>query len=249
MDADELHRDPQISPKRKRMSDSGEENEYTSGHAGAGPQRLQLTPIYASTKQSAMADAGKEGGHAVGEHASERDGTILQCHDPQGKVEDDIKVRERLVNAMLVAQKTQARACGNLLLLTNKLRGWARHLTEQEDWLYREQRQLIEQQQLLSRVHLDAATGCLKRSTCDPKFPKTPDETFMLSETEQIAQFKTVISTLEQNIEALISELQIEKEARVAAEEKLRARIVISEPQTENKAQSAAEEEMSANEE
>ena len=218
----ELLQGPQTSPKRKRTSDASEKNEHTSGDVGAYTRRLVFYPNQTSAMRSTIGKSNDTGEHPLIESESEGENAILQGRLPQVKVEEDIKIREYLLKAMVAAQKSQARACGNLLVLTNKLHDWARHLDEQERWLHKERCQLIEQQQALTEKHLDVATGRVKHSINDPGPSKTPDEMFTLSNSEQVQQFKTVIEVLEGNIEVLISELQIEKEARKAAEDELR---------------------------
>lgn len=138
--------------------------------------------------------------------------------------EADTELRECLVNAMTRAQQIQARACANLVVLTDKMHDWARDLNRQEHWLCEERRQLVEQQQALSARKLDVATGTLRLLKNRAAAPGEAGGAAELADDELVEQFKTVVAVLEGNIEVLVSELQVEKEARKAAEEKLRGK-------------------------
>lgn len=154
--------------------------------------------------------------------ATSVDVPILALRGTIDMTEEDVKLRQRLIRAMTMAQENQDRGCGNLIVLTDKLHDWARDLDEQENWLRCERHRLVEQQQAVTVTHLEVATACIKDLSDKCDSPVRRGRAPKLYDSDVIQQYERVIGVLEGNIEVLIPELQIEKETREAAEEKLR---------------------------
>jgi hypothetical protein len=153
----------------------------------------------------------------------ENDREIKDAPHPYVNEAPDIDQWEFLTKTMRSALETQNRACEKLLKLTGKLHmdKWAQHLDEEERWLYKTECQHLKMDQIVARKHLNAAAGYMKRLE---KSPQSHEDKRASSVAAQVQPGKLLVDLLESNIEVLISQLQVEQQAREHAEEKLRAK-------------------------
>jgi hypothetical protein len=153
----------------------------------------------------------------------ENDREIKDALHPYVNGPTDIDLWNFLMKTMRTALETQNRACEKLLKLTGKLHidKWAQHLDEEERWLYKTECQHVKMDQTVVQKHLDVAARYMKRLE---KAPQSHEGKRASSVAAQVQPAKLLVGLLESNMEVLISELQIEKQAREHAEEKLRAK-------------------------
>ncbi|KAJ8105857.1 hypothetical protein OPT61_g9928 [Boeremia exigua] len=228
---------PQTSPKRrKRTSDAGTENKQWSAEPVMHARRLDFSPVQIPAMRDTTGVSQDKAEQVLSAGTPERpEGTTVgdtslarQKHGEKAK--EDLELQGYLLKAMTTAQQMQTRACANIDTLTDKLHGWARHLDTQERWLHQERLRLIEQQQALTKEHLDLSAACFEKLDKENKPSKKPNDASKQTGHEDVQQLKAVIEILQGNIEILVSELQIEREARNNLEEKLRVKKNAADP-------------------
>ena len=133
----------------------------------------------------------------------------------------DTEVWDCMMKVMRTALENQNRACEKLIKLTGKLHEWAPQLDSEERWLYKTECQHVKLDQAVTKKQLDAVAGYMKRLENSP-LPREGKRASSVA--AQVQPVRLLVDLLESNMEVLISELQVEKQAREYAEEMLRVK-------------------------
>lgn len=133
----------------------------------------------------------------------------------------DTEVWDCMMKAMRTALENQNRVCEKLLKLAGKIHEWAPQLDQEERWLYKTECQNVKMDQIVTQKQLDVAARYMRRLE---KSPQPHESRRASSVAAQVQPVKLLVDLLESNMEVLISELQVEKQAREYAEAKLHAK-------------------------
>lgn len=133
----------------------------------------------------------------------------------------DTEVWDCMMKAMRTALENQNRVCEKLLKLAGKIHEWAPQLDQEERWLYKTECQHVKMDQIVTQKQLDVAARYMRRLE---KSPQPHESRRASSVAAQVQPVKLLVDLLESNMEVLISELQVEKQAREYAEAKLHAK-------------------------
>jgi hypothetical protein len=201
---------PQKRSKRKRTNGRDEPNNHMA------VETIMNSPALSTGDDMIPTSASKSRHDSLENDREVKDALRLHVNGAA-----DIELWDCLMKAMRTALETQNRACEKLLKLTGKLNKWASHLDEEERWLYKTECQHVKMDQTVTQKHLDVAARYMKRLK---KIPQSHESKRASSVAAQVQPVKLLVDLLESNMEVLISELQIEKQAREYAEKKLRAK-------------------------